>query len=345
MNNELKILDITYDGVVKSNLIHAKSNYKFALEKLTPAIDRLEFQRSKQNTKFYERLATDIGQGCVMPSLTIALVVNTVERDLNQETAERILSENIDNFFVLDGIQRVSTLESVHKKLEERFPYENPIYLNILICNSFDLLLYRMITLNNGQKPMTARHQIEIIANSIYDFDSYTFGHSTEKNSKNRNAIRGAFKKSDLIKSYISFLSKSVNIDNNKIIEQKMDEIIARKIIESDIPSEEHTFDSILNLVNKFCENKYSKEWITLSNNIIGFCVGARENYDYINSLTNEQINEYLDLFEAAFSYIDVSKVKLGTVRRECVAFFISKISNDFNSDEYDLADKFSKVI
>ena len=48
MNNELKVLDITYDGVVRSNLLHVKSNYKFAIEKLTPAIDRLDFNEANR---------------------------------------------------------------------------------------------------------------------------------------------------------------------------------------------------------------------------------------------------------------------------------------------------------
>ncbi|MDQ2194798.1 MULTISPECIES: hypothetical protein [unclassified Vibrio] len=345
MSTKLHVLDISYDEVVKSNLLNVKSDYKFAIEKLVPAIDRLDFQRNKQNAKFYERLATDIEQGCVMPSLTIALVVDDVSLYSEVDSSEELLSKNIDKFFVLDGIQRVSTLNAVYKKMGDNFPFERPIYLNVLICNSFDLLLYRMITLNNGQKPMTARHQIEIISSSIYDFDRYSIDYSTEKESKSRSAIKGAFKKSDLVKSYISFLSRSVNIDNNKIIEQKMDEIIARKIIESDIPNELHSFGDILDLVNNFCGNKKSKEWLVLSNNIIGFCVGARDNYDYLQSLSYEKIDEYIDLFERSFSYIDVSKVKLGTVRRECVAYFFAKISPEFDCDEYDLADKFSKVI
>lgn len=44
------------------------------------------------------------------------------------------------------------------------------LYCNILISDSMDRLLYRMITLNNGQKPMSARHQIEILAGNIFDF-------------------------------------------------------------------------------------------------------------------------------------------------------------------------------
>lgn len=36
---------------------------------------------------------------------------------------------------------------------DDKFPKDRMLYCNILICNSMDRLLYRMITLNNGQRP------------------------------------------------------------------------------------------------------------------------------------------------------------------------------------------------
>ncbi len=53
-----------------------------------------------------------------------------------------------------------------------------------------------MVTLNNGQKPMTARHQIEILAESIYDFTAYSFKIITEK--ENFSKYERAFKKADM---------------------------------------------------------------------------------------------------------------------------------------------------
>jgi hypothetical protein len=72
---------------------------------------------------------------------------------------------------------------------------------------------------------MTARHQIEILANNVYDFETLSIKVRTEKERK--RATKGAFKKADIVKAYIAFLSNSTNIDNRKIIEQKMDELVA----------------------------------------------------------------------------------------------------------------------
>lgn len=44
-----------------------------------------------------------------------------------------------------------------------------------------------------------------------------------------------AFHKADIIKAYIAFLSGLDNIENQKIIDDKMDELIAEKVLDSDI--------------------------------------------------------------------------------------------------------------
>ena len=79
---------------------------------------------------------------------------------------------------------------------------------------------------------MTARHQIEMLASNLYDFKKFGIEVLTEKEAELSKA-RKAFKKGDLISCYIAFLSNTTNLENSKIIESKMDELIARKIIES----------------------------------------------------------------------------------------------------------------
>ncbi|EOX4256196.1 hypothetical protein ACPF43_003613, partial [Vibrio cholerae] len=114
MNPNIKLLDSDYDHVIQSQLLSVKADYKFVIDKLVPAVDRLDIQRNKQNSKFYDRLATDIENGCVMPPLTLAIVVDTVnDGKLNNDQATKVLEDHLDEFFVLDGIQRVTTLQKV----------------------------------------------------------------------------------------------------------------------------------------------------------------------------------------------------------------------------------------
>lgn len=193
-----------------------------------------------------------------------------------------------------------------------------------------------MVTLNNGQKPMTARHQIEILADSMYNFDDYSFKILTEKDAMDKK-YPVSFKKADILNGYISFLSNSTNLDNKKIIEDKLDELVARKIIESRITDEEIDFSKVLQLIDKLCKSEKLNEWLKNGNNFIGFCVGIRVSYKAVVSYTIEELEDLLNNFETAFRNINVSKIKLSRERRRLSAYFISNITELSNKDSDEL--------
>ena len=120
-----------------------------------------------------------------------------------------------------------------------------------------------MVTLNNGQKPMTARHQIEVLANNIFDFDSLPILAKTEKQSKSKVKLdaENVMNKENLIKAYIAYISNSVNIDNQKIIESKMDELLTDQIMESNITTSNIQYHDIILYVNECMNDDYLKSW------------------------------------------------------------------------------------
>ena len=174
----LKIYDISIDKVIESKFINVKVSYEYALDNFYPRISELDFQRNPLNKKFYERLEDDIVSGCVMPSITIA-IMDEYPEEIISEKLEGYLQEKIQNSFVLDGIQRLSTLKRASEK--QGFDKSRPLFVDILICKSMNKLLYRMITLNNGQKPMSARHQIEILASKLINFEEFDIEMISEK--------------------------------------------------------------------------------------------------------------------------------------------------------------------
>ena len=198
------------------------------------------------------------------------------------------------------------------------------MYFNILISDSDDRLLYRMITLNNGQKPMSARHQIEVLAYNIFDFGEISLPVQTEKD-RSKKVIKGSFNKDDIIKGYISYLSGSVNIDNQKIIESKMDELIAEKIIESDVTQGEFGYVNVIELIEKFVDDGTLHKWFKQTNNLIGFCAGISKSFQIIKDESLDSFRDQINNFEKAFENFDISKIKLGFLRRICVNHFISK--------------------
>ncbi|KAA1186167.1 hypothetical protein PAENI_15045 [Paenibacillus sp. B2(2019)] len=339
------ILDTQIDKVINSYFITSKVNYDFALTNLVPLIDRLDHQRNTLPAKYYRKLEKDIVKGCIMPPLTIAIVTN--DDDYKNNTGEYVQS-NIENAFVLDGIQRLNTLNRIREDVD----LERPLYLNILICDSMDKLLYRMITLNNGQKPMSARHQIEMLAQNIYKFDDMNLNINTKtekeqmrtKKDKMKKELKSEFKKGDIIKAYLAFISNTINIDNQKIIESKLDELITDQIIDSNLPERSIEFTGVIDFVSKMSEDKELYSWFSLPNNLIGFSAGIQKSYIEIFDEDIEGFKSQIQKLDEAFSFLDVSKIKLGMARRRSVQYFVENFNVCKEMDENQLVDKLSQV-
>lgn len=341
----MKILTATKDSVINSIYLMAETNFDFAAKNLVPLIGSLLIQRELQNPRFYDRLARDMANGCIIPPITIAIIdgIEGVE-GATIEYFETYVKENLSKFFILDGMQRLNTLSRLVKS-GQAFNPKTPIYANILICPSMDHLLYRMITLNNGQKPMTARHQIEVIASNLYDFDSISIQNQTEKRKPGEKRKRGAFKKVDLIKSYLAFLSSSINIDNDKIVQEKMDELIANKIMERQISSSDLEFDSVLNKIEELISEGEVKDWFMAQNNLIGFCAGIKSSFEIISKYSPKEFLESIKSFEAAFASLNVSKLKLGATRRKSSLLFTERFEKYRLMDPNEILDEISMEV
>ena len=340
----IKLFTIDKDEVINGDFITGKTNYDFAISHLLPLIDRLDIQRKGQNPKFYSRLEDDILKGCIMPPITLAFV-GLKKAGTTLPQIEKTINEKIEGAFILDGLQRMRTLQRAAKRTDITIDMNRPVFINIILCDSMDKLLYRMITLNNGQKPMTARHQIEIVASNVYNFTNSSITIQTEKNNS-KKTIPGAFKQADFIKAYLAFLSKSVNIDNTKIIEEKMDELIADKILETNIKEQSVEFTSVIDLIAKFTKtNVYLKKWFQNVNNIIGFCSSIGFSFKSVSKTTVENFENQIRTFETSFEYFDVSKIRVGDVRRKTLSFFIKKYDEVKNLSDTSLIDILSQEI
>ncbi|MPS33140.1 hypothetical protein EHW63_12355 [Salinivibrio sp. VYel9] len=275
-----------------------------------------------------------------MPPLTIAFVEPNFDKKEEEEIAEYI-ENNINEGYVLDGIQRLSTLNRA--KDDERFDDSQPLYLNVIISPSEDKLLYRMITLNNGQKPMTPRHQIEILTQELFDFSDVNIDVQTEK-EREKTIVKGSFDLGDLSKAYLAFLTGSVNNDNNKIIGEKMDQIIVGRIMDKQPTEEDIDFKQVIKQIEILSKNDSTKKWLKVGNNLIGFSVGIKSSFDFITNITPDEFAESIDLFEVAFKSINPSKVNLGKFRRELSKNFIENYAELSSFDEMELVEHFMEL-
>ncbi len=335
--------DALEDKVLGALYLVSKTTYAFAISHIYPLIQSLEIQRGLQNPSFYSRLRKDLKVGCVVPPITLAFITEAPLANINTD----FINQNINQGFVLDGIQRLNAIKSAYEEIndenEKSAFLSRTLHLNIIVSPSMDRLLYRMITLNNGQKPMSPRHQIDILSETIFDFGSLTLKNQAHK-ERQQAADKMAIQRSDIVKGYIAYLSKTTAIDNKLIIEEKMDELIADRIIESDIGSEKFEFIDILNWISEACSSsKDINSWFLLSNNFIGFCVAARMNFEFIRSFDFERLGQQLVRFEDIFSNFDKRKIKVGDYRRKLVSEYFGELQKFSNISESDVVIELSQ--
>jgi hypothetical protein len=327
----IQIFSVARDEVIKSSVSIGQCTYAYAIQNFVPLLNRFGEQRKIQSKNFYARLRSDILQGCVIPPITLAFDNKDNSENLNINNICEFIRDNIADGYILDGMQRLNTLLDASN--DDNFNENMIVPVNVIIAQKYDLLLYRMITLNNGQKPMTARHQIEMLTRGLINKSNLEIIIMTEKETEGGNP-RGAFRQSDISEAYIAYMSNSLHNQNNRIIESKLDEILVGKVMESNLTDEKIDFQQVLQRVSDLSQNQDVKDWLRLGNNLIGFCVGAKQSFDYLLGMDANAFAAGLKKFETAFASLETSKVNVGKVRRDWAKHYIGNIANLAEADQ-----------
>lgn len=336
----MTIFNIANDDVISGICGLGETNYDFTLQHIHPLLNKLNEQRKLLDNKFYKRLERDILSGCLMPPLTLAFVNKETKINNVKELFEYV-RDNIEKGFILDGIQRLNTLKRA--SIDPNFNPKKEIYFNVIIADNKDKLLYRMITLNNGQKGMTPRHQIEILTKELFDFDELKITVQSEK-EKSISSVKNSFSLGDISKGYMAFLTNNVNNENSKIIEEKMDEILVGRILDNDINKNKIEFFDLLKIVDSFSDNMYCLNWFQTVNNFIGYSVGAIKSHKFIENLNPEELKKLLEKFEKSFKSLNTSKINIGKFRRELSKEYIENIEKYSNYNDDDLDESFFEL-
>lgn len=324
----MQIFDVQTDFVIKSAVASGRTDYGDALARFFPLIDRFDEQRKLQRPKFYERLKGDIVSGCIMPPITLAFVHKDIGDVDSIEKISTFIDQNITEGYILDGMQRLNTLNAAQE--DENFDETRPIYMNVIVASKYDLLLYRMITLNNGQKPMTVRHQVEMLTGNLLkkllaDQALNNMEIISEKDTQSTSP-RGAFKLSDVSAAYLAFLTGSAHNQNSRFIEEKLDEILVGKVMASGAIESDVSFQDVISEVDRLSSNSDVKEWLRNENNLIGFTLGCRVNIEELAKIPPEELSAMCLDFDRAFAAINPSKVNVGKFRRELSMEFVKVV-------------------
>ena len=224
----MEIRDKIFDNRIDSLNLLIETNLEEYFNLSKNILDNNEFQRRrvKSSSSVYSLLKTDLRQGCVIPPIVLALAI---EAKPKKDETDDVLLDTINNhkekLIILDGLQRTYTIRDLVNELNDKGdPEKNKILngkLRIEIYIGINKLgiLYRMLTLNTGQTPMSSRHQIEIIYSDYIKsgVDGITLIKEVDEETPSKV---GEYKFRDIIEGFTSYLDRDyLTIERTDILD------------------------------------------------------------------------------------------------------------------------------
>ncbi|KQO97671.1 hypothetical protein ASF30_14785 [Leifsonia sp. Leaf264] len=194
-------------------------------------LDQNPFQRKRVSSSksVYSLLKSDIAQGCVVPPVVLALPGTVPDpASLSDKELAVAIADNSKSLMILDGLQRTHTIIDYLAELDpsatdSAVPLRIEVYLGLNRLG----ILYRMLTLNTGQTPMSLRQQIEMI---YTDYQGKTLSGDVEllAESDSKYATKPfQFNFKDVVEGYNSYISRdelpmdrSTVLDNIRTLER-----------------------------------------------------------------------------------------------------------------------------
>jgi len=131
-----------------------------------------EFQRRRvgSSKSVYALLKEDLLKQCIIPPIVLALTHNVAFKPDDDVAFKISLTQNKEHLVILDGLQRTYTifdlladLRSSSDEATLQLILNTKLRIEIYVGLNRLGILYRMLTLNTGQTPMSLRHQIEML--------------------------------------------------------------------------------------------------------------------------------------------------------------------------------------
>jgi len=242
----------------------------------------LQRRRVSARGKPYQLLMRDLLDGCVMPPIILALkqeageqlqgtLRDVEEREHVSERSEQSLREGIEEAFctrdvlILDGLQRTYTIGDALSELDEdhdrldHFKHRT-IRVEVYVGLSKTGILYRMLTLNTGQTPMSFRHQIEMLYHDHIDNRDLPDGIEVVREADERRA-RGAarYKFSDVVDMFYAYTTgRAESIDRQTLVNRLGEMKFLEEYKEGD-----NDLQELLVLYNRFVRKveREAQEW------------------------------------------------------------------------------------
>ncbi|UVM65265.1 hypothetical protein LOY34_18245 [Pseudomonas sp. B21-009] len=254
---EIKILGTAKDLRTQTPVIYAQCDIPNYLALVGEDFASFSIQRKREKFTAYTRLKADIINGTLLPTITLALPIEKSEL-----ASEAVKTDNLGEIKkmvqesaplnILDGLQRTFILKEILES-GHNFPPEQLIHLEIRAEPDLDHLIYRIIVLNAGQKPMSMRHQIEILSLSlrktlIKEIDRLELVPEVDGGRRTR-ARRYSLDK--VSSGYHAYLLKSPEVDKQNVVAQRLSE---QAVLQQDVEQFGIQFSEFVEFFRLYCE-------------------------------------------------------------------------------------------
>lgn len=374
----MRIMSKIYDQRINSWNLYVESSFGEYLKFAKKIINNNELQRKRVKTSktIYSLLKTDLQKGCIMPPLVLALVQTSVfdTENPDEEVLLNYINENSQEVLILDGLQRTYTLLDADSEMKTKDPLEynnflnNKLRLEIYVeINKFGIL-YRMLTLNTGQTPMSARHQLEMLYSNMLDTEIEGVKLVTDKEGK-ADPDENEFIFKNAIEGFNSYMNRNELpidrqdiLENVKMLENMSEEDVSEDLFKEFLENYIRLFSALRTITNNYViteedlreyeisESPFGKKVSKIfssSQALTGFgaALGKMKDLEIIDSLNNitdmlpkleEENDGYGWMMELLkkLDQIKNSSKKIGNAQRMFFQYFFRELFNS-ESDSY----------
>ncbi|MEX2410034.1 MAG: hypothetical protein WD607_01460 [Candidatus Paceibacterota bacterium] len=254
----LKILGKATDLRTNTSVIYSQISINEYFELIGENYNQFQIQRRREKHKGYKRLKKDLKKGALLPTITLAIepsvakyfldVVNSNDNSLLLKKLKGVK----ENIYILDGLQRTHLIKELIDEGVD-FNDNHELLLEIWVEPEITHLVYRLIVLNSGQKPMSMRHQLELLFTTMRVTLTKEIPklEIQQEKDESRRSRPNQLPFDRIVTAYHSFLRKSPEIDKTSIVSEKMLEEKLMDESEAFITSSFQTFKIYL---KKYCE-------------------------------------------------------------------------------------------
>lgn len=171
----MRIISTLTDSRIESTNLMVEVSVGDYLGLVENSLNNNEYQRRRvrSSNTVYSLMKRDFVDGCVLPPIVLALRDGTGNIQQNDQHILQELRDRATQLVILDGLQRTYSLLDLRNEIgdaNKRAAFLNQI-LRVEIYIGINRLgiLYRMLTLNTGQSPMSLRQQIEMLYLDLAD--------------------------------------------------------------------------------------------------------------------------------------------------------------------------------